>query len=55
VTFGPRGQLYAVGAVAGGAYGFVVEFDPQTGEQLNVLLARRQPLLYLGIPGGKTF
>ncbi len=55
VTFGPQGQLYAVGAVAGGAYGFVVEFDPRTGEQLNVLLARLQPLLYLGVPGGKTF
>jgi len=55
VTFGPAGQLYAIGTVMGGAFGFVVEFNPQTGEQLNALLARRQPLLYMGVPGGKTF
>jgi DNA-binding beta-propeller fold protein YncE len=54
-TFGPQGQLYAIGYVVGGDPGFVVEFDPETGEQLNTLLARRQPLLYMGVPGGKTF
>jgi DNA-binding beta-propeller fold protein YncE len=56
VTFGPEGAvLYATGFVIGGEFGFVATFDPKTGEQLSVLTARRQPLLYLSIPGGKTF
>jgi DNA-binding beta-propeller fold protein YncE len=54
-TFGPEGLIvYAIGNV-GAPMGFLAGFDPKAGKQLGVITFRRQPLLYMGVPGGKTF
>lgn len=56
VTFGPQSEVvYAIGIVGRGELGFVAAFDVQTGEQLNVISLRRQPLLFMAVPGGTTF
>jgi DNA-binding beta-propeller fold protein YncE len=55
VTFGPDpSTVYAIGN-QNFPLGFIVSFDVETGAQTGVLTLRNQALLFMAIPGGKTF
>jgi DNA-binding beta-propeller fold protein YncE len=55
VSFGADGKtVYATGN-RGLPFGFMAAFDVATGNQTGVITFTGQPLLYMAIPGGKTF
>lgn len=55
VTFGPDpSTVFAIGD-QDFPLGFVAAFDVASGNQTSILALRNQPLLYMAIPGGKTF
>ncbi|MBI1729396.1 hypothetical protein HY229_01805 [Candidatus Acetothermia bacterium] len=55
VSFGPDGKtVYATGN-RGLPFGFMAAFDVASGNQRGVMTFTGQPLLYMAIPGGKTF